>query len=289
METIYQFCSQKSEVIRGFDQLGFKWKKRYLIEVFEGIEGVKELRNLPDEVKRSDVIEFFKNKNYYHGFLSALIWGGISTRPSKGHKGDKLTSNAYKVLSLPKGVILDIMEKVAHEINNKEYSKAYKLLALDNKIPGLNVSFFTKILFFISESSDSSSRLTEENMRLLIYDKWTKLIHLLLLLESNETERIEKYFGENYLKRFFPKTINAKETNLVYCKSRFECESYLDYCARLNKLAWELTENVNLKVDPGQLESFLFGVSSNTKKNLVSKNRQVIREKIKYYISRGEK
>jgi hypothetical protein len=289
METIYQFCSQKIEVIVGFDQPGFKWKKRYLNDIFMGIEGVKELRDLPEEVKRSDVIEFFKRENYYHGFLSALIWGGISTRPSKGHKGDKLTSNAYKVLSLPKEVILEIMEKVSFEINNNEYAKAYNLLAVKNKLEGLNVSFFTKILFFISECSDSSSRPTENNLKLLIYDKWTKLIHLLLLLESNELEKVEKYFGKNYLQDFFPKTINALEINLVYCKSRYECESYLDYCKRLNKLAWELSENFQIQIQSGQLESFLFGVSNNIRNNLVSNNRQVIKEKIKYYVSKGEK
>ncbi len=283
-ESLYQFCSQNIEVINSFNQTGFKWRKRYLKEPFTAIEGLRELSEVADEIKRDHVLEFFRSKDYYLGFISALMWGGISTRPSKGHKGDKLTSNAFKVLSLPKADIIELLEKVSIEVNNKEYAKAYNLLAVKNKLDGLNVSFFTKILFFISECGDSSSRASDQNLKLLIYDKWTKLIHLLLLLESNELEKVEKFFGENYLKKFFPKTINAKETNLVYCKSGFECESYLDYCTRLNMLAKKLSESANIQVQPGQLESYLFGVSSKIKNSVVSKNRQWIRLKIKGYI-----
>jgi len=287
METIYQFCSQKSEVIRGFDQPGFKWKKRYLIEVFEGIEGVKELRNLPDEVKRTDVIEFFKNKNYYLGFVSALIWGGISTRPSKGHKGDKLTSNAYKVLSLPKDIIEEAVQKVKSHIENREFEKAYNLFAIENKFEGLNVSFFTKILYFISESTDANSDLKGVNLRLLIYDKWTKILHLLLLLEADEKEKIKNYFGENYLNNFFPDSIDGKASNLVYCKRKFAFEAYLDYCVRLNSLAKELSENFHKIIDASHLESFLFGLPLKFRNNSVSNNRLIIRSKIKLYVKEG--
>ena len=285
METVYQFCKRNIDSISGFDQPGFKWKKRYFNDTFKAIEGVKELRDLSDEIKRSDVLKFFRTENYYHGFLSALIWGGISTRPSKGHKGDKLTSSAYKVLSLPKDRIEEIVQRVKLHLEDKEHEKAYNLFAVESKLEGLNVSFFTKILYFISESIESNPDKIGVNLSMLIYDKWTKVVHLLLLLEAGEKDKIKNFFGENYLNKFFSKSIDGRITNLVYCERKFAFEAYLDYCIRLNSLAKELSKNSHENIDASNLESFLFGLPQKYKNNSVSNNRGVIRSKIKFYVN----
>lgn len=290
METIYEFCLKNLENINNFHQPGFKWKKRYLNATFKKINGVIELEDLTDEIKRSDVIVFFENQKYYHGFVSALMWGGISTRPSKGHKGDKMTSSAYKVLSLPEETIKVVMRRLKFLIERREYEKAYNLLAIENKFEGMNVSFFTKLLYFMSESIresiESNSTELDSNIQLLIYDKWTKVLHLLLLLEQGENEKIVKYFGVNYINSFFSTSFELGITNLVYCNSNHAFESYLDYCKKLNGLARELSQHSNVKVSPSNLEAFLFGLSKKFKSNIVSNNREIIRNKIKFYVSK---
>jgi len=287
METIYQFCKKNIKNINGFDQPGFKWKKRYFNETFNKIKGVVELRDLTDEIKRSDVIVFFENEKYYHGFISALMWGGISTRPSKGHKGDKQTSSAFKVLNLPKEIVDDVMFRLKNHLAKKEYQNAYNLMAFDNKFEGLNVSFFTKLLYFSSEAIYSNRNTKGSEIQLLIYDKWTKVLHLLLLLEEGDKNKINEFFGVNYLKSFFSNSIHGEITNLVYCKSEHAFEAYFDYCKKLNSLARELSECSNSRVSPGNLEAFLFGVSKKLKNNIASNNRQIIRDKIKFYVSQG--
>jgi hypothetical protein len=149
------------------------------------------------------------------------------------------------------------------------------------------VSFFTKILYFISESIDPNSDLKGVNLSLLIYDKWTKVVHLLLLLEADEKEKIKNYFGENYMNKFFPNSIDEKATNLVYCKRKFAFEAYLDYFMRMNSLAKELSENSHKNIEASHLESFLFGLPLKFKNNSVSNNRLVIRSKIKFYVKEG--
>jgi hypothetical protein len=285
METIYQYCKINIDNINAFDQPGFKWKKKYLNDTFKEIEGILALEDFTDEIKRLEVLTFFNNGNYYYGFLSALIWGGISTRPSKGHKGNKLTSNAYKVLSLPKDIVLELTLKIKSYIEDKEYEKAYNILAAEHKIKGLNVSFFSKLLYFISESINTNLNTIDKKFNLLIYDKWTKVLHLLLLLEADEKVKIINFFGENYMNKFFANSIEGNITNLVYCKDKYAVEAYLDYCIKINLLAEELSKNSNKYLSPGHLEAFLFGLPKKLKNNIVSNNRLIIRRKIKEYVS----
>jgi hypothetical protein len=263
---IYDYCLKYKDNFAKYDQTGFFWENRFkrlpYLEI-ESFSSVISDNSIPSEIKRDYVLKAFQDNDLYKGYIFAMLWGGINTQPAKGYSGDSRTSSAYKAFNISEKVVIDTLSSVKTELENGNFEKAYRILNETNKFSGVNVSFFTKLLFFISETIPSE-------FKLLIYDKWTKVIHLKLLIENEESEKIKEYFGENYRNRFFENT--KIKTNLVYCKSENEIEAYLDYCEKMNQLSKDLSVVLNSEISPGQLEGFVFGFPLRGERNKTIEN-----------------
>jgi hypothetical protein len=263
---ILEYCVNSQLNLRNYEQNGLSWEKRFYKEPYSEIENLNFLflnNSAPKEIKRAHVLQAFEENDLFKGYFLTLLWGGISTQPAKGFANDKKTSSAYKAFNVDRATVIETLTLVKTELKKNNYEKAYMILKDSNKFPGVNVSFFTKFLFFISE-------ITQSKFKLLIYDKWTKIIHLKILIENEEYQKINNYFGENYLKNFFGKDLN--QINLVYCPSQFETEAYLDYCDKMNKLAIDLSEVLGKEISSGELEAFVFGMPMRGKKNKTIEN-----------------
>lgn len=258
---IIEYCIKYQEELINYNQKGFFWKNHYLKTPFNSIVSFSQLvndANLPEEIKREHVLKFFKKGDLYEGYILALIWGGISRQPAKGSNGNKKTSSAFLALNTDKEIIKNTLSFLVSKISTGDYETAYHTLKTTHKFSGVSVSFFTKLLYFISESTNSK-------LKLLIYDKWTKIIHLKLLLETNNEDKAVLFFGPKYKEKIFSNS--NQTTNLIYCDSDVEILAYLDYCERLNCLSRDISNKIDEIISPGQVEEFIFGYPMRGKKN----------------------
>ena len=187
MDTILKYCINNADAMINFSQKPFSWnryKKQHFLEIQDFAACIKFIKN---EISRNDIISAYKAKDFYKGYILAMMWGGIGTQPSI--KGNKKTSSAYRAFSIPRVEVERRLNILFDCLKENNIEKAYLLLEEDLKFDGIDVSFFTKILSFLSESLPVSKNL-------LIYDKWTKLIHVHLLFDNNE--KPQTYFSSDF-------------------------------------------------------------------------------------------
>ena len=98
---------------------------------------------------RKQIIDLFKKKEYYDGFLCSMVWGNIGTfQNGREHFESAFSANKEKVIDAIKGAREHI---VKGEIDGAFVSMCKNG---ENYIPGLGVSFFTKVLYFVGTSCD---------------------------------------------------------------------------------------------------------------------------------------
>ncbi|NER10025.1 hypothetical protein GWK09_05830 [Muriicola jejuensis] len=235
-----------------------------------------ENHNIPEILDREYIINLYKESKYYEAFAFTMMWGKINAeRPQKGYKGDKTRTPFYCALNHGKINIENALIASKKELENSNIKGAYQLFNSDYKIPGIGSSYFTKILFFQGLAN---------NMEVmpLIYDKWTKLIHVELLVEENEIDKLTQFYSKNQLSKLSTESANYTEMGLsikikrnssnldISIKDNFEEEAYADYVNRMNVLA----SNYGIKVN--SLEEYLFGKELRSKKNRNKSNPRVV-------------
>lgn len=255
MKSILEYCIESQNELTNYNQQSFGWEK-YNQDPFIKIADYKQITNeIPKEISRSNIIDAFKNGEYYKGYVMALLWGGIGAQPRKGSNRDIKTSNAYIALSFDKDKINNGLFKIKSAIEKGNSESAYNQFENEFKIPGIGPSYFTKLLSFISESLD--------NNNLLIYDKWTKLIHIHLILDNNDDRSANKFYGKR-LNDLLTKDKQGKyKTNLIFPLKGQSWNAYYDYCNRMKILSNKLGSDMS----PFQLESYLFGKMLKVKAN----------------------
>lgn len=148
---------------------------------------------------RSQIIELFKKEEYYDGYLCALVWGNIGTFQN----GRKNFNNAF---SISEKDCKTRIGNVKLMISDDNIAGAFNSMCSkgNNYIPGLGVSFFTKILYFVGASLDNGSTP-------LIFD--TKSLKVLTRIYKDEN-------------------IQRPVRQTTRC--------YLDFCQKMNSIANEL-------------------------------------------------
>ena len=261
MNTILNYCLENINRINSNAQSGFEWKNTYDQDNLSKIKNLEGFYNkIPNSITRVDIIHLINEKKYFEAYVELMLWGLIGVRPKTSKL--KKTEIATKVFSEDKTKVISIFDEVIQELNKNNLSKIEEIfVSLEpngkNKIDEVDISYFTKILAFASQGA------RERKLDLLIYDKWTKLIHIYLVLESNDSAI---WYSENSLNKLCVKTSNGKlQTNLIYTKAGQNWPAYLDYCKRLKNLSNQILIETNLQVSPMKLEEFLFGRSLNQK------------------------
>ena len=249
MVTIEDYIKTKLSDIQRFSQQDFSWDNYRAIPQSRqplGFQAFLQTQGIPERLHRDWIIEQFGNREkYYNGFVAAMLWGGINAnRPVKGQAGNVETTNFHKAFSVPKEKITENLEQTRLWIAK---DKIYELHAEYQdgkfKIPGVGESFFTKLLFFAGMN-------TTNPVKPLIYDKWTKIMHIWILLSHNDFKKIDRYFS---LKQIQNGLIWSQTPGLLYTKPGDASAAYMDYVQKMNQLAHSSQLNVS------NVEGYLFG------------------------------
>ena len=258
--------------IYNFQQQGFTWR-RYIntsVMLNPDFNDLIVNNNFQEELNREIIIDAFNDNDYYKAFVLAMMWGGINaTRPSV--KGNNLTTNFYKSLTEGRVSISTKMERIVELVNNNQIQDAYLSMMPENEnqIQGIGESYFTKLFYFISCANN------DIEIKPLIYDKWTKLIHIGLLTEAQEIDLLLEYYKISDLKS---KILPINKTEIVYPRNEMKTPAYIDYITRMNVIADENQLNV------GKLEAYLFG---NPLKGKINKSIANPRVFIKQYVCKN--
>ena len=195
-----------------------------------------------------------------------MLWGGIGKRPM---------SNKSKMTEIAKKAFTDCCNNDKSEkifmgaLHNSKDCVRELYLSLETsgekKIPEVDVSYFTKIIAFGSEASSNK-------FKFLIYDKWTKLIHVHIMYDISEDP--ENFYTKNSINKLYcvKKCGKPKVTDLINPKSKLGWYAYENYCQAMAKLAEELSQEVKDNIGASKLESFLFGHELTGKANKTEAN-----------------
>jgi len=243
MPTLQDYCNEHIDALLAYNQANMAWDE-YNDEPFIEIPHFAELldHNIPDTISRGHIIQAFTDENYYLGFVMAMMWGKIDKRRNQ-IPGNIRTTRAYQAFSSNPEIIDHVLRQVKDLIIAGQYEEAYNgLLGGQFQINGVGESFFTKILCFLSQSLD-------EPQNLLIYDRWTRLVHLHLMLDNNVNPN--GFYTNN-------KIIKIATVGGVYANNNQRYNAYHHYCNSMAQLA-EGILNENDPISPFKLEAYLFG------------------------------
>jgi hypothetical protein len=151
----------------------------------------KFFKTFPDlkkkSIQRSDVSELFRKKQYYLGFITAMIWGGINaSRPKK--KDDFETIGFYTLLKQDENKITTIIHHVKSLLVKEEHLNCFNYLNKEGKIKGVGHAYFTKLMYFIGYIDKRIK------LKPLIFDKWTSNAYLALLINSNQLDKVKQFY-----------------------------------------------------------------------------------------------
>ena len=254
--TYLSFIERQRDVINTFEQIGFEWRASYDSSFLDRVSQVNNdfsvaTSSLPNVLNRTSVRNIFQlERDLYKGFVACMLWGGINAkRCAKGHSNDKTTTDAYRAFTIPKKEIMSKLKSVKSFLDNNQINEAFLSMEnnRENHIPGIGVSFFTKLLFFLAP--------VQTDIHPLIFDKWSSYIHCALLIDSSDREVKDYYKGVN------------KEGILI--KAKADITLYKDYL----KIMKETAKNIGLN-DVSRLEAFLFGCALNIRGHREEKERR---------------
>lgn len=202
------------------------------------------------KITRKTVRDLINNpETLYKGFVAAMLWGGLG---SDGKSFSHLESVASEA---KKSDIITKLGRVKELLENNDVREAFGSMCpkQTNKIEGIDVSYFTKLLFFMCSDSEPKGKCP------LIYDNWGWHIHAALLINKGE-EELDKLF------KFFNISVQVKKKDNHYIlhphvvlsdslnRRKEAYENYID-------MMYEQSKSLSDTLSPGNLEQFLFGKS----------------------------
>ena len=240
-----QFIKDHIKVINQFEQQGFNWGNTYdnaFINMISDKNPVFKsvLLDIPQTLNRIIVRDIFiSEENLYKGFVACMLWGGINARRcAKGHPGDLTTTDAYKAFTHEKDQVEKKIKSVKGYLVQGNIASAFNSISNghENHIPGIGISFFTKLLYFLAPENAIP--------RPLIYDKWSTYIHCALLIDNKQEDIHDYYTGVT--------------KDGILRKAKPELDLYRHYLQLM-----KVTATANSINDVAQLEAFLFGFALN--------------------------
>lgn len=220
---------------------------------------VDELSGIP--LTREFITKVF-NQNTYTGFVATMLWGGL---------GMSNWNQIIKAMSIDKPEVECKINNLQFLLGADKIHEAFmslqscrdKTYPQTNKFAGVDISYFTKLLYFLYNGDSSVSP--------IIFDKWSTYIHAGILFSLNEIELLNTFYKIGYnSKRQFYISIKSNKT------TGYRFSVYYDYLQRMANLSSQL----NLP-NPGLLEEYLFGKDLKHNKN---KNDNNPRYFVSYYV-----
>lgn len=214
--TIQEYIEAHIKEIQDFEQRPIDWTIR-------GNNAIEEAKQYPwfadavsrikPQLSRSDVREYYEKGALYDGFIATLLWGYAHTNH---------INNFRKIVATPKEVVEKKLNNMIVELSAipAEMEDYFKNMCYGGKnhIPGLGVSFFTKVFYFTSRIHGMGTLILDSKL-------W------------------------NVAKAFRKSEGNPLTYELIYCNSL----DYSRYCVSMNAIC-----NQHPEIDAGRLEAYLF-------------------------------
>ena len=232
-------------------------KKRKAIEDINNPTFVSLCHELWEKDINRQFVKEAVRKGLYRGFVTTMLWGGQGLGPGNSW------NNIINSMSCPKNEIETKLKGVQLLLKKNKLSQAFVSMNSrgDYKIPGVGMSYFTKLLFYLGLNIKESKEYP------LIFDKWGQYIHAALLIDDEKEDVLSWY-------RIY--TDKHDNFNVI---ARKELDAYLDYISRIRSLSIELKIN-----HPGDLEEYLFGRDLKPQSNKTNTNpRFFVREYVRTY------
>lgn len=235
---LLNFIQSHLDDINNFTQPAIQWRAgRFATPVMKaesvGGDFAKVITALPCALTRNDVVACYQ-EDLYKGFVATVLWGGISR-----YQAEEISRRNDRQTSLPKlERIRQMLRDSKEDVSIIDDAVASMRRGKENYFFGIGLSFFTKLLYFLSFDLDLETRP-------LIYDENMKAVHFALMPEC----------GQNPFYYYVP-----AGRSLLFAEKTLREDVYVPYCMALCKTANELG------VDVSNLESWLFGWPVNIKK-----------------------
>ncbi len=220
---------------------------------------VERIKSLEDKCVDRDIIfgifnENSRDDNLLEGFWITLLWGNLSSKNLNSAITDEpaLPENRNRSLAVRLQSVLDYIK--AGNLKGAFYSLSR---GKNNKIKGVDISFFTKLLYFLKDYCPANKKYPKP----LIYDKWTRGIDAALIAEKIKPD------SSNYILHFGPREGFSTPS---FPKGIDPFKMYLNYLTRMDFLA----QTFNVPSD--KLEEFLFGESMLNRSNWNENNPRYI-------------
>lgn len=200
------------------------------------------------DVKRDDIFKLFQEGELMTGFWVTLLWGNLSVKNLGYAVEDELRTVQKEGKQQGEGTpLLTRLDNVTRLLEQHKTLEAFESLYdkgpnRTNKIKGVGISFFTKLLYFMGKEYNISPMP-------LIFDKWTRGIDAALISEGVLP------VSDNYQLSFrdkggfdFPDFPRSAKPSVMY----------INYIQRMSNLAIEMSGG---DIKPDKFEEYLFGMS----------------------------
>lgn len=195
-------------------------------------------------VTRANLIQLYTSwRDPAFCLIATMVWGGITIKNLKrllGHSEDRLT---------------EVMNGIKSLIRSGHLDDAFNACSRGGwlKLSGVDVSFFTKIFFFIGQTGPVIQPAP------LIFDKWT--MNAMFALARQACPQV------SWLVYFTPAKNRAKPTEFtMIAKPKHLPQIYLLYVAWMNNWA------IQIDVPVAKLEQFIFGDSRKSRTGKLTTN-----------------
>ena len=190
-----------------------------------------------NSIQRADLVKLYTEwKDPVLAAVATFVWGYIDTTKHK---------RLQQVLAVDESELLARLNRIRNLVRSGKLEEAFLSCCSsgENCIPGVGMSFFTKIFFFVGAAD------TKVNPKPLILDRWTTNAFFALRGQSKGIIDARDLFTIPALKSLAKyKAIALKNDEVVQSKA------YVEYMTLMNDWA------AQLKVAPEKLEQFVFGI-----------------------------
>jgi hypothetical protein len=237
MSTLPTYLKDRAEAIRGLNaQTLPQFGKAYL-----GLKQPQMLRLYAEfpsnSIQRADLAKLYADwKDPVLAAIATFVWGYIDTTKSR---------RLQKVLAFDESELRNRLNRIRGLVQSGKLEEAFLSCCSsgENCIPGVGLSFFTKLFYFVGAVTPAL------NPKPLILDRWTTNAFFALRGQSKGTKDARDLFtipSHKSLARY--KAISLKNDPEV------QSNAYVEYVTLMNDWA------AQLEVAPDKLEQFVFGI-----------------------------
>lgn len=227
-------------------------------------------RKLEHSLTRNDLFGYFtdgSDESLYKGYVATMLWGGIGT-------GGGSKANLKNAMSQPKSEIIERIKNIRDVLDGgneydvraafimmtKEYGRKFRFngkTIRGAKIPGIDISYFTKLLFFLGNK--------DWDYQPLVYDNQLQNVHCALL--KDDGIGLQSLFDIHSFK-MDSFSISCRISPIKKNLGK-PVDFYIDFIERVKSLSksMELSGNCEVQGKAGRLEEIMFGVELTRKKS----------------------